>query len=125
MKKEKTSKLFPSKRVKGMLTDGQGAYYPDDKEKPNHSPKDTPEDAKAVPLDGVASGTQDKPLSEWGKFKICEECYPEIEKIVKQFKLWQDAKVEKLKEQFDEWEIDEEERDRIINKIFGEFKWKK
>src|SRR3990167_2560890 len=24
------SKLFPSKQIKGMLTDGQGAYYPDE-----------------------------------------------------------------------------------------------
>ena len=32
-KSEKKSKLFPSKRIKGMLTDGQGAYYPNDEEK--------------------------------------------------------------------------------------------
>ena len=25
------TKLFPSKKVEGMLTDGQGGYYPDDK----------------------------------------------------------------------------------------------
>lgn len=30
---EEKTKLFPSKTVKGMLTDGQGAYYLDDKEK--------------------------------------------------------------------------------------------
>ncbi len=27
----KKSKLFPSREIKGMLTDGQGAYYPDEK----------------------------------------------------------------------------------------------
>jgi len=74
MKKEIKTKLFPSKKVKGMLTDGQGAYYPMEKEL-KLSDKDEQDELQAI--------SQDEENKIWEEEQIRKEFKGEIK-----FRAW-------------------------------------